>query len=52
MTQVYKLNDQLINLVTINTPTPSYSLEVYARPDYNYLPVNEQELKGRIDLIH
>lgn len=51
ITRVYKLADQVINLVTIDSPTPSYSLEIYARADYEYLHVNEQELKGKVDYI-
>ena len=51
ITRVYKLADQVINLITIDTPTPSYSLEIYARADYDYLHENEQELKGKVDYI-
>ncbi|OQP51522.1 hypothetical protein A4D02_25740 [Niastella koreensis] len=51
ITRVYKLADQVINLVTIDTPTPTYSLEIYARADYEYLHGNEQELKGKVDYI-
>jgi hypothetical protein len=45
ITRVYKLADQVINLITIDTPTPSYSLEIYARADYDYLHENEQEIQ-------
>lgn len=51
ITRVYKLADQVINLITIDTPTPTYSLEIYARADYEYLHENEQELKGKVDYI-
>jgi len=52
ITRVYKLADQVINLTIINKPTISYSLEVYARFDYDYLHAAEQDLKGKIDFIH
>ncbi|HEX6426282.1 MAG TPA: hypothetical protein VF008_01300 [Niastella sp.] len=52
ITRVYKLNDQVITLTFINTPTPSYSLEVHTRADYDYLHATEQALKGKIDFIH
>jgi len=51
ITRVYKLADQVINLITIDTPTPTYSLEIYARADYDYLHANEQDLKGKVDYI-
>ena len=51
ITRVYKLADQVINLITIDTPTPTYSLEIYARADYEYLHENEQDLKGKVDYI-
>lgn len=52
ITRVYKLNDQVITLTHINTPTPSYSLEIHTRSDYDYLHATEQALKGKIDFIH
>lgn len=52
ITRVYKLNEQVITLTHINTPTPSYSLEIHTRSDYDYLHATEQELKGKIDFIH
>src|SRR5687768_879720 len=52
ITRVYKLTDQVITLTHINTSTPSYSLEVHARSDYDYLHATEQALKGKIDFIH
>lgn len=52
ITRVYKLNDQVITLTHINTPTPSYSLEIHTRSDYDYLHAAEQDLKGKIDFIH
>jgi hypothetical protein len=42
ITRVYKLADQVINLITIDSPTPTYSLEIYARSDYDYLHENEE----------
>jgi len=51
ITRVYKLADQVINLITFDTPTPSYSLEIYTRGDYEYLHGNEQDLKGKVDYI-
>jgi len=52
ITRVYKLNDQVITLTNINTSTPSYSLEVHTRSDYDYLHATEQALKGKVDFIH
>ena len=52
ITRVYKLNDQVITLTQLNTPTLSYSLEVHTRSDYDYLHATEQDLKGKIDFIH
>ena len=52
ITRVYKMNDQVINLTMLNTTTPSYSLEVYSRSDYDFLHPTEQELKGKVDFIH
>jgi hypothetical protein len=51
ITRVYKMADQVINLITIDTPTSSYSLEIYARSDYDYLHENEQGLRGKVDYI-
>jgi hypothetical protein len=51
ITRVYKLAYQVINLITIDTPTPTYSLEIYARSDYEYLHENEQDLRGKVDYI-
>lgn len=53
ITRVYKLSDQVINLITFNTqPIATYSLEVYSRSDYDFLHANEQARKGKIDFIH
>ena len=52
ITRVYKLNDQVINLTTMNSYTTSYSLEIYSRSDYDYLHGAEQALKGKVDFIH
>jgi hypothetical protein len=51
ITRVYKLPDQVIALTIINTTTPSYSLEIHARADYDYLHAAEQDLKGKVDFI-
>jgi len=51
ITRVYKLADQVINLITIDAATPTYSLEIYTRADYDYLHANEQDLKGKVDYI-
>ena len=51
ITRVYKLADQVINLTIFNSPTKTYSLEVYSRADYDYLHATEQELKGKSDFI-
>jgi hypothetical protein len=52
ITRVYKLNEQVINLTMLNTATPSWSLEIYSRSDYDYLHATEEELKGKVDFIH
>lgn len=52
ITRVYKLPDQVIALTIINTTIPSYSLEIHARADYDYLHAAEQDLKGKVDFIH
>jgi hypothetical protein len=51
ITRVYKLSDQVINLITIDAATPTYSLEIYTRADYEYLHANEQGLRGKVDYI-
>lgn len=51
ITRVYKLNDQVINLTTLNSYITSYSLEIYSRSDYDYLHATEQDLKGKVDFI-
>jgi hypothetical protein len=51
ITRVYKLTDQVINLITIEAATTTYSLEIYSRADYDYLHPNEQELKGKVDYV-
>ena len=51
ITRVYKLTDQVINLVTIDSPTPTYCLEIYSRADYDFLHPTEQDLKGKVDFI-